>query len=107
MPEGRILKKRRSIAKELRLKIIKKCGPKCFYCNKKGFIDLKRYGKPIVLEKNPHKFWVNPYDGIFIWKHRAMHFDHVIPISKGGKDTLNNLVVACGFCNGSKGDKIA
>lgn len=32
--------------------------------------------------------------------------DHVIPKSKGGKDTWENLVVACSKCNTRKGDKL-
>lgn len=31
--------------------------------------------------------------------------DHVVPISKGGKDTLNNVRLACWKCNMSKGIK--
>ena len=32
--------------------------------------------------------------------------DHVIPKSKGGLDTWDNLVVACSSCNVKKGDKL-
>ena len=32
--------------------------------------------------------------------------DHVIPRSKGGKDTWENLVVACSSCNVKKSDKL-
>jgi 5-methylcytosine-specific restriction endonuclease McrA len=32
--------------------------------------------------------------------------DHVIPLSKGGKTTWNNIVTACGPCNSRKGDKL-
>lgn len=32
--------------------------------------------------------------------------DHVIPKSKGGEDTWDNLVVACSSCNIKKGDKL-
>lgn len=32
-----------------------------------------------------------------------MHIDHVVPLSRGGKSTLANLVVACGPCNIRKG----
>lgn len=32
--------------------------------------------------------------------------DHVIPISKGGSDSRDNLRVACGECNRKKSDKI-
>jgi 5-methylcytosine-specific restriction endonuclease McrA len=34
------------------------------------------------------------------------HIDHVKPRSKGGKDTLGNLRVACPACNLSKSDKV-
>jgi len=31
--------------------------------------------------------------------------DHVIPLSKGGEDYIENLVIACRKCNSSKGNK--
>lgn len=34
------------------------------------------------------------------------HVDHVIPISRGGTNYPSNLVVACPFCNLSKGNKL-
>ena len=33
------------------------------------------------------------------------HVDHIIPVSRGGVDDLDNLVWACPECNMSKGDK--
>ena len=32
--------------------------------------------------------------------------DHVIPASKGGPDTMENLVTACAGCNRAKSDKM-
>lgn len=37
---------------------------------------------------------------------RSLTIDHVIPKSKGGGDTWDNLVVACCSCNVKKGDKL-
>ncbi|MEM7268044.1 MAG: HNH endonuclease [Pseudomonadota bacterium] len=34
-----------------------------------------------------------------------MTFDHVVPRSKGGRTTWENVVASCGRCNLSKGDK--
>lgn len=36
---------------------------------------------------------------------KGLTIDHVIPKSKGGGDTWENLVVACSKCNTKKGDK--
>ncbi len=36
---------------------------------------------------------------------KDLTLDHVIPKSKGGKSTWNNLVAACKRCNSLKGDK--
>jgi 5-methylcytosine-specific restriction endonuclease McrA len=35
---------------------------------------------------------------------RKLTIDHVIPQSKGGPNTWDNLVTACGKCNGEKAD---
>lgn len=35
-----------------------------------------------------------------------MHIDHVVPISRGGSNEVDNLVAACAACNSSKGDKL-
>ena len=36
---------------------------------------------------------------------RHLTLDHVIPRSKGGKHTWDNVVAACETCNGRKGDR--
>lgn len=37
---------------------------------------------------------------------KKLTIDHVLPKSKGGEDTWENLVVACSSCNVKKGDKL-
>ena len=35
----------------------------------------------------------------------ALEWDHIIPLSRGGPDSPDNLVRACASCNRSKGSK--
>ena len=37
---------------------------------------------------------------------KATTLDHIKPVSKGGKNTWENLVAACARCNNIKGDKL-
>lgn len=34
------------------------------------------------------------------------HFDHVVPLSRGGSNDISNIVIACAFCNLSKNDRL-
>jgi hypothetical protein len=59
-----------------------------------------------IHEENARKWHLNLYgigpDG------REILFtkDHIIPVSKGGPDTLKNLQTMCEICNGEKGSSI-
>ena len=35
-----------------------------------------------------------------------LHFDHVIPVSKGGANTVANIQLLCGLCNRTKGARL-
>ena len=37
----------------------------------------------------------------------SFHFDHIIPVSKEGLSTFDNIARSCGGCNGFKQDKTA
>lgn len=95
--------KRHSIPLNLRMAVIERDNCTCQYCGKKGEL-INRYGNPTVVE-NPknielHKMpWYNGSDVI------AFHFDHIIPISAGGQNNEDNIVLSCRRCNLSKGTK--
>lgn len=61
-----------------RADFIKRSGFRCHYCNRNGAADL------------------GPDD-------RPWHVDHMHPVSRGGPDEDDNLVLACKRCNLSKG----
>jgi endogenous inhibitor of DNA gyrase (YacG/DUF329 family) len=37
---------------------------------------------------------------------KDVHLDHLIPVAKNGDSSPNNLAIACGFCNRSRGATI-
>jgi len=39
-------------------------------------------------------------------KREEVHFDHYVPLSKGGSHSESNIRIACPFCNMSKKDKM-
>jgi 5-methylcytosine-specific restriction endonuclease McrA len=72
--------------------VIERYGKICHICNKDIDINAPRSGKTAgKLKLN----WEN-----------GLHIDHVIPISKGGTDTLDNVRPSHAKCNLSKGNKI-
>ena len=98
-------KDKHNIPDYMRLAVVNKCNNRCNICGKRGFLTSK-FGKVVVVEKEPYKKWINEYDDTFIFEHRSMEFDHIIPLSKGGKTELKNLQILCRKCNRSKGNKI-
>jgi len=38
-------------------------------------------------------------------KNKSVNLDHYVPLAKGGEHRLDNFVIACEFCNKSKGSK--
>lgn len=55
----------------------------------------KRYVKEAFDECN--------HQCIYCGSKKGIQIDHILPMLKGGEHKLNNLVIACGYCNKSKG----
>lgn len=55
-------------------------------------------------ECDPNDYEVR--DGTFIAGNNYPSVDHIIPLSKGGKDTCDNLQIACRYCNSHKRDRL-
>lgn len=61
------------------------------------------YGKAKLT--NPNLFARDVYHCKYCGETGNLTRDHVIPISRGGTDTWDNVVTACTHCNNKKGDR--
>lgn len=66
---------------------------------------LNLYGTNCHICSDPIDLKAPRKSGVPGWE-KGLHLDHVIPIIKGGSDTLDNVKPAHGVCNVSKSDKI-
>ena len=66
---------------------------------------LEKYGTNCHICKEDINLLANRSAGAPGWE-RGLHLDHVIPLSKGGPDSLNNVKPAHGSCNLQKHDSI-
>mgnify|MGYP003651778010 CR=1 FL=1 len=66
---------------------------------------LKLYGKDCHICKKPINLSANRSAGAPGWQ-QGLHIDHVVPLSKGGADTIDNVKPAHGLCNLQKNDSI-
>jgi 5-methylcytosine-specific restriction endonuclease McrA len=73
---------------------------KCVFCGVEGvFMALEQ-------DQGSSKRAQSPHFNLYTIDNRLMTQDHIIPLSKGGKDNLNNLQTACLKCNNKKGNKL-
>lgn len=66
---------------------------------------LALYGTNCHICKTPIDLQASRKIGSEGWQ-KSLHIDHVIPIAKGGPDTLDNVKPAHGLCNIHKQDKL-
>jgi 5-methylcytosine-specific restriction endonuclease McrA len=71
-------------------------------------VSLKTYVKPsrIPAFTRFNVFLRDKFTCQYCGSHEDLTFDHVIPRSKGGLTTWENVVTACSCCNLRKGDKL-
>ena len=70
-------------------------------------IALKQF---IVCSRRPaftrfNVFLRDEFECQYCLKNETLTFDHILPKSKGGKTTWENVITACSQCNSSKGNK--
>ncbi len=66
----------------------------------------KKYGNEFKLTQEDIKnIYERDKDCVYCGRNNHLELDHIVPISKGGESIFNNFVVACRYCNPSKGNK--
>jgi 5-methylcytosine-specific restriction endonuclease McrA len=86
-----------------RLQNFKEHGTDCAYCGIKGsFFAVERHN----VETKYIKYHLNLYALDDKGNEVLMTADHIIPRSKGGLTTLDNLQTLCCICNLKKADKL-
>jgi hypothetical protein len=84
---------------DLRVRLSERDGWRCTYCH----VFLVRDGYEAEACVWSSDGWVldrsDPDAAPFDWP----HIDHVIPRCRGGSDDIDNLVLACAWCNLRKG----
>ena len=98
--------KGRASMKRRRSKWLKTLGGKV-YMQRKRALRIYRLKENATLTKNEWQEILNKFNNKCAYcGEKAEAQDHIIPLSKGGHHTKENVVPACKSCNSKKGDKI-
>lgn len=85
----------------VRLKSFAVHGTVCVVCGLEGAFFAKEKGSV-----SDTRFHLNLYALDKDGREVLMTRDHVMPKSKGGSESINNMQTMCARCNGKKGDKL-
>jgi len=66
-------KKRRGLSKRMRFRVLERDGFRCVYCGRAAIAGA------------------------------LLDVDHIVPVARGGTDSITNLLTACEGCNAGKG----
>ena len=79
------MSKRYGFSESIAMQVYSKTGGKCFYCDEKLINeDMLDWGGKVVSTV------------------RRWHVDHSLPLSRGGDNSIDNLLPACISCNSIK-----
>jgi 5-methylcytosine-specific restriction endonuclease McrA len=67
-------------------------------------VRLENNGQFLILPKEIKKIYSSPC--FYCQGRQRIEADHLIPVSKGGRHSIGNLVPACRWCNASKGNRL-
>ena len=82
------------------------CANECLPLDRRFDQPLPKKKKTVPGSLRKEIFERDKYRCVYCGDHKSLCLDHVIPESKGGPTTAENLVTACTPCNSSKRDKM-
>lgn len=76
-----------------------------YHLHRSIMYELRMYAS--LLNRDCRKILINENSICEFCKSKEkLHMDHILPISKGGKNEISNIQILCQKCNSSKSNKI-